>query len=314
MNVVLIGSVVFSREMLEVLIAHKSRTMSVAAVLGVAREHSRGISDYADLAPLAESACIAYHPFHRINAESVLRLFRKTKPDYTFVLGLSQLVSGELLQLAGATIGTHPSLLPDGRGRAAIPWSILLGWKKSGVSFFQITEAIDDGPIYEQEAWDITADDDAESLYAKMCGAGRAAFERLLGKIDSGHLIGRPQGTSRIGPLPRRRPADGRVDSSMLAGDVERLIRATTRPYPGAFAAVGPGFPSAKLVLWKSGGLVETAPAQPGTIIDSGPSGLIIACMSGAVRVTEVEFEGTNVRLRPGDEFSRVFKKGQRLL
>lgn len=206
MKAALVGSVEFSRRMLHILLDRRPAGIEVAAVLGIPPEHSKGISDYADLEPAARAAGAPYRPFHKINAPEVAGLLAGARPDYTFIFGLSQLLSPETLALAGTVIGTHPTLLPDGRGRAAVPWSILLGWKRSGITFFGITEGVDDGPLYEQEPWDIGPRDDAEMLYGKMCDAGETAFERLLTKMAAGTLVGVPQGAPHIGPLPAGGP------------------------------------------------------------------------------------------------------------
>ena len=309
MKAAFIGSVAFSSRMLPVLLG-SDPSIKTAAVFSIPPAHSTPISDYADLAPQAHKASVPHYPFRKINDSSVLAAFESIRPDCTFVLGLSQLLSPELLRLTGLTIGTHPALLPDGRGRAAVPWSILLNWKKSGITFFGITEGIDEGLIYEQESWPITPVDDSETLYEKMCLAGETAFARLLNRLAAGVLVGLPQGTPAVGPLARRRPEDGRIDFSMLAEDIERLIRASARPYPGPFITLGSPWPASRLILWKSGGLT-TASAEPGVVIDSGPGGMTIAALGGAVRVTAVEFAGTPVHLRAGDDFSRYFKEGQ---
>ena len=37
----------------------------------------------------------------------------------------------------------HPTLLPVGRGRAAIPWAIIKGLDKTGVTMFKLDEGVD---------------------------------------------------------------------------------------------------------------------------------------------------------------------------
>lgn len=303
--------------MLAVLTRKRSPEIDLAAVFYVPPEHSSRISDYADLSIAARAAGVSAHPFRKINALEVVAEFARIRPDYTFVFGLSQLLSPELLASAGTVIGTHPTLLPDGRGRAAIPWSILLGWEKSGISFFGITEGVDEGLIFEQESWAIAPRDDAGSIYRKMCSAGEAALERLLAKIASGTLVGAPQGTPSIGPLPGRKPEDGRIDWSKPAVEIDRLVRATTRPYPGAFTELSPG---GKLIIRQSD--LQGAPRRdlprraasdvvPGTIISSGVGGATVATGDGAIRITGCEFEEGQVVLGEGDDFSRYLDEGR---
>jgi len=318
MKIVLIGSVIFSRRMLNVLVreAPALNGIKTVAVFGIPPGHSRNISDYANLEGPARRAGIPYYPFHKIDSPEVLSRFAKLKPDCTFVLGLSQLLPPGLLKLTGLTIGTHPSLLPDGRGRAAIPWSILLGWKRSGISFFGITEGIDEGLIHEQEPWDIGPRDDATVLYSKMCRAGEAALKRLLKSAASGGLIGRLQGKPQIGPLARRTPADGRIDWPCAdAVAIDRLIRATARPYPGAFTELA----GRKVIFRKSGGVKtfwnshvprDSSHSESGTILYAGKGELIVSAGLSALSITEVEIPCV-ARLGARCDLSSVFVPGQ---
>ncbi|MFN8640791.1 MAG: formyltransferase family protein [Candidatus Binatia bacterium] len=59
----------------------------------------------------------------------------------------------------------HPSLLPRYRGGSAIPWQIIKGETRTGVSVFWVDPGIDTGPILLQREAVIGADDTAASLY-----------------------------------------------------------------------------------------------------------------------------------------------------
>jgi methionyl-tRNA formyltransferase len=55
--------------------------------------------------------------------------------DWLLIIGWSQIARRELLETpACGCLGMHPSLLPIGRGRAAIPWAILKGLDQTGVT------------------------------------------------------------------------------------------------------------------------------------------------------------------------------------
>ena len=60
--------------------------------------------------------------------------------------------------------GMHPTLLPRHRGRAPIPWAILCGLARTGVTLFEIVDSTaDSGAIVGQVSVDIAADAVAES-------------------------------------------------------------------------------------------------------------------------------------------------------
>jgi methionyl-tRNA formyltransferase len=62
-----------------------------------------------------------------------------------------------------------------------------------------------------------------------------------------GTLTFTPQDEARASVWPGRTPEDGRIQSAMRVADVERLVRATTHPYPGAFVDGAGG----RLRIWR---------------------------------------------------------------
>src|SRR5919198_594589 len=74
-----------------------------------------------------------------VNSPETIAAIREVDPDLIFVVGWSQLVMDEFIGLPRhGVFGMHPTLLPRHRGRAAIPWAILGGPRKAGLSPLQI--------------------------------------------------------------------------------------------------------------------------------------------------------------------------------
>ena len=129
----------------------------------------------------------------------------------------------------------HPTLLPQGRGRASIPWSILYGLSSTGVTLFKLDVGVDSGPIASQVVLPISPSETATDLYAKICQAHiqliREAFPLLL----SNNLSLTPQDSTLATYWTGRKPVDGLITSNMTVSEIDRLVRATTHPYPGAY-------------------------------------------------------------------------------
>ena len=62
-----------------------------------------------------------------------------------------------------------------------------------------------------------------------------------------------PQDEALATEWPGRRPEDGRILPGMSLLEVDRLVRATTRPYPGAYVDVSE---ETRMRVW-SGSLIE---------------------------------------------------------
>ena len=56
-----------------------------------------------------------------------------------------------------------------------------------------------------------------------------------------------PQDESVASEWPARSPSDGEISQTMSISQVDRLVRATTHPYPGAFVATDEGL----VTIWE---------------------------------------------------------------
>jgi methionyl-tRNA formyltransferase len=159
--------------------------------------------------------------------------------DWLFIIGWSQIAGADLLRAPrNGVLGMHPTLLPEGRGRAAIPWAILKGLKHTGVTLFKLDEGVDTGPILAQEVLHISPDETATTLYSRVTKAHRSLIRSVWKPLSQGLITPVPQDERLATTWPGRHPEDGRFEFTWLAEQVDRLIRATTRPYPGAFVDI----------------------------------------------------------------------------
>ena len=88
---------------------------------------------------------------NHINDQECIDALKEHDIDWLFIIGWSQIASKEVIEKPNlGVIGAHPTLLPKGRGRAAIPWAILKKEERTGVSFFKLDEGVDTGDILGQ--------------------------------------------------------------------------------------------------------------------------------------------------------------------
>jgi methionyl-tRNA formyltransferase len=219
-----------------------------------------------------------------VNAPETIEAVRALRPDAIFVIGWSQLVRGELIALAPHGVyGMHPSLLPRHRGRAPIPWTILSGLARTGVTLFEIVDpTADSGPILGQVVVPISADETATTLFDKLARAHVDLVRDCVPQLVAGTLTKTPQETSRASTWPKRTPADGIIDWETRAPYLYDWVRAQTRPYPGAFTFLG----DEKVVVWRARPVEWRGDAPAGTVIEPGP---VVACGEGALLLEEVE-------------------------
>lgn len=195
-------------------------------------------SDFADLSAPARAKGIAVHHTSDVNAQATLEAIRAVSPDLSVVIGWSQVCKAALHETRLGALGFHPAPLPRMRGRAVIPWTILLDEKETGSTLFWLDEGVDSGAILLQRRFPVAEDDTARSLYQKHMHALAGMLAEAMDLIRSGKTEGTPQDHAKATYCAKRTPADGRIDWRSPAASVLRLIRAVGDPYPGAFSVL----------------------------------------------------------------------------
>lgn len=188
----------------------------------------------------------------------------------------------------GPTLGLHASLLPELRGGAPLNWAILKGLSRTGVTLFELGDGVDDGPVYDQEAFEIGARTTVADLVAASQAASATILVRALPAIASGALHPRPQkGAASYGL--QRRPEDGRIHWTLPVEAIDRLVRAVRRPYPGALATLE----GAEIVVHGGrpfeGPPVFGAPGQIAIIPDTAHP--LVVCGEGVYAIEEAELK-----------------------
>lgn len=173
---------------------------------------------------------------HHINDTEVVERVKAADIDWLFIIGWSQIAGSELLSAPKrGVLGVHPTLLPEGRGRASIPWAIIKGLDRTGVTLFKLDDGVDTGPVLAQEVLPIDQREDAGSLYSKVTQAHRSLLRRVWTDLENDRIEPTPQEETRATIWPGRSPKDGEITPEMSVDHVDSLVRATTHPYPGAF-------------------------------------------------------------------------------
>ncbi|MEV1174132.1 methionyl-tRNA formyltransferase [Nonomuraea sp. NPDC049784] len=216
--------------------------------------------------------------------------------DLFVIAGWSQLVREPLLSACPlGSIGLHPTRLPEGRGRAALPWTIIKRLETSAVSLFFLDEGADTGDLIAQREFTISRRDDVSAVYRKVTQINVDLLATYIPLLLEGRVVARAQGPGGSW-WEKRRPEDGLIDWSRPASDLYDWVRALAAPYPGAFTSV-----SGRRLYVHSADLVEYGATEPaGTVLapvwSTGVGGVLVACGSGLLVVREVQWEGEERR------------------
>ena len=223
------------------------------------------------------------------------------KPDILFSFYYRQILQRDILDIPkSGCLNLHGSLLPKYRGRVPINWVLVNGERETGVTLHDMTPRPDDGDIVAQERIAISDDDTALTLHRKTALAAERLLDGILPRILDGTAPRIPQDHRQATYFGGRRPSDGEINWFKTAQEVRNLVRAVTKPFPGAFSFIG----ERKCFFWEVRETpLEIANPVPGTIISLEP--LTIATGANAIVVSYGQAEGSIYMT--GEQLARDF-------
>ena len=282
MRIIYIGSVYFSRVILEKLIELSANVVGV-----ICKEHSAFNSDFEDLTALAHANNIPSIYVQNINTISSLEWMRGLKADVIFCFGWSNLIKKDILNLCPlGVIGFHPALLPNNRGRHPLIWAKVLGLSTSGTSFFFMDEGADTGDLLDQKEFQIMFEDTASTIYQKMIDNALEQVEMFLPKLQSG-CYRRVKQNKNGNNWRRREMVDGLIDFRMTSEAICNLVRALTKPYAGAHCI----FNGVEIKIWEVEiDNCEFQNLEPGKVLELIGDYIKVKTYNGAILIKSHEF------------------------
>ncbi len=253
------------------------------------------ISGYFDYTSLAKENNIpVYYPHqYDLKTKQDLDFFKKGKFDLLIQGGWQRLFPIEVInQLSIGALGLHGSCdpLPKGRGRSPMNWSIIENRKRFLMHLFLIDQGKDSGDIIDIYDFEINSEDDIETMYMKYNISYMELLKRNLRDIINENFKLIPQ----IGIpsyYPKRTASDGFIDwEEMDIEYINRLIKAVTSPYPGAFSKVN----NKNIRIWKArifDTRIRYDEKNYGEIVYKFNSKLIIKCRGGLLILDKWEWE-----------------------
>lgn len=288
-KVVCLGANLESKIALERLVSNGAE---IVGLVTLPSGNSSGVSDYFDLHDYAKSNEIFVIDTIDINSKETVASIKNLNADYLFVLGWSQLLKKSVLNsVKKFVVGSHPTPLPTRRGRAPIPWTILEEASASAVTLFRMSEKIDDGPILIQAPFYIDDNSYAMDVYLKAAEALAFSFYELYCKLNSNQIVAINEPTQAASYRGKRTPQDGFIDFSLSGADINRLIRAVSEPFPGAYFY----YDDKRIVVWRCSpyeGYERIGPV--GQIQTKHDGGIIVRAADCCVRLYNFESDGLN--------------------
>lgn len=225
-----------------------------------------------------------------INTPEALCRIESASPDVQVLVSFGQILKRHVLEAAPlGCINLHFSLLPELRGAAPVPWAIIRGHERTGVSIMRMSAGMDEGPVYARESTAILPVDTAASLYHRLARMGADLLADSLRAIARGEIAPEPQDDSRATWAPKITRADAALDWTRSAAEVDRRIRGLEGQRE-AFAFFERKRPVR--VIFHMSAVVEAAGAGAGIAARGAGGELLVGCGAGVVEVIEIQAQG----------------------
>jgi len=193
-------------------------------------------------------------------------------------------------------LNAHGGELPRYRGNACQAWAIINGENRIGLCIHKMMpDELDSGDIIERDFFPVDADTYITDCIAWIEDTTPILFERALKKlsVDSGYIL-EAQKDSRLVPMRcyPRTPIDGKIDWNLPSITIDRLIKASTDPFPGAYSFIG----NEMISIHKSCVVnFDSYCAVPGQIIDFNNDSVTVATGQGVIEIASLRLDGKPV-------------------
>jgi methionyl-tRNA formyltransferase len=222
--------------------------------------------------------------------ENFISELRPLNPDLIVVVAYGQILPQAILDLPKfGCVNVHTSLLPKYRGAAPIQWAIADGEKETGVTIMKMDAGLDTGPILSTSRTPITPADDSQVLHDRLAQLGAELLAGTIPSFAAGKILPQPQPSEGATYAAKIKKEDAQIDWNFPAEKIFNRLRAFT-PWPGAFTFLRNDGPPQLLKIWKLHPVEKEG--NPGEILSADKTGLVVACGTGAVRITELQREG----------------------
>jgi len=252
-----------------------------------------------DFKLLAEKSGIDFIQTENINSAETIQIIKRYKPDIGISASWITIIGQEVIDcFPYGIINAHMGDLPRYRGNATPNWAIIHGEKKVVLTLHLMTTELDAGPIIIQREMPISDKASISDVYRFSLNSCPDMFLQAINGFanDSIEPHYQPKNPSLSLRCYPRTPKDGEIDWTQKSIELDRLVRAVSEPFTGAYTFLG----TEKLTVWKAHYEVPPYPflGTPGQVAERRPNTGEVAIVTGEgfLVLEEVEIESSGRR------------------
>ena len=290
MKIIFAGTPDFAARHLEIILQSKHEVLSVLTQPD--RESGRGKK--INLSPVKQTALDndihVYQP-ESLKIEGVFGKLKNTDPDLILVVAYGLLVPKDILELPKfGCVNIHASLLPRWRGASPMEHAIMSGDKNIGISYMEMSQGLDEGPVYEMHECTLEQNDTLSRVEEKFIQLSEKKLVSFLDNLESGTIKHQAQDGTKATFSPK-------IDKRLLQIDwqgnssteIIRKINALSSKY-GTHTFLG----GKRIKIHKAQSIESDINLDPG-YISTKDDKLVVFCKdASAVLIEQVQMEGKN--------------------
>ena len=225
-----------------------------------------------------------------VNGLDFLELLTSLRPRLLVAAGFPTIFRRPLIEIAEeGCLNLHGGPLPRYRGGSPLNWQIINGETMAGISIIDMDEGIDTGDVLAEAEFPIGPEDTIADLHAHANTLFPELLLRVIAGLETGEITRRTQDPTKAVYWHQRNDNDGMIDwCNMTATEVHNLVRALTRPYPGAFTC----WNNSRARIFSTSLPTQSIRGVPGRVCYIGGQGPYVVCRDRAVLIKEYEVEG----------------------
>ena len=210
--------------------------------------------------------------------------------DILVLSSFGKIIPKEILDHPKITpLNIHFSILPLYRGASPIQSALLNGDIKTGISFMEMVESLDEGPVFDVSEVEICDSDNRTSLEKKLVTTAKSNIVDVIQKISNG-LKPIPQGDNNVSYCRKITKEDGRINFEETAKEIFNKYRAFSG-WPGTYFQ----YKDTTIKIHGMHIIKLDNDGTPGSILDVTKDGIYIKVIDSVIVITHLQFPGKKI-------------------
>jgi len=247
------------------------------------REEPSEVAKYAEIANLP---CLKIDSF----CDQTINNISKYPCDILVLSSFGKIIPKKILSYPKITpLNIHFSILPLYRGASPIQSALLNGDIKTGISFMEMVESLDEGPVFEISKIEISDSDNRISLEKKLVAKAKADIVDVIKRISNGlqPVSQRDNDATYCSKITKE---DGKINFEETAKEIINKYRAFSG-WPGAFFE----YKDTTIKVHGMSIIEEDNDGIPGSMLGVTKAGIHIKVNDSVIVITHIQLPGKKI-------------------